>query len=148
MRKYRNYTDEDVIQAAAKVKSMAGLMKALNLIPAGGNYANMKRLVQKLKINTDHWTGQAWCRDAQLKDWSDYTKGASVKPHLIKKRGHKCESCNLEQWLGEKIALEIHHLDGNNTNNAELNLQLVCPNCHAFTENYRRPKYILNNITT
>ena len=35
------------------------------------------------------------------------------------------------------IPLEVHHKDGNHENNLEENLQLLCPNCHAQTENYR-----------
>jgi len=28
-------------------------------------------------------------------------------------------------------------MDGDSDNNAEENLQLLCPNCHAFTDNYK-----------
>lgn len=48
-----------------------------------------------------------------------------------------CESCNLSEWLGEPIPLELHHIDGNNANNSLENLQVVCPNCHAKTDFYR-----------
>lgn len=34
------------------------------------------------------------------------------------------------------IPLQIHHIDGNCLNNEENNLELLCPNCHALTENY------------
>lgn len=29
------------------------------------------------------------------------------------------------------------HKDGNNINNNLSNLELLCPNCHALTDNYR-----------
>lgn len=32
---------------------------------------------------------------------------------------------------------ELHHLDGNNHNHSLNNLQLLCPNCHSLTNNYR-----------
>lgn len=35
------------------------------------------------------------------------------------------------------IPLELHHVDGNRFNNAIQNLLLLCPNCHALTNNYR-----------
>jgi hypothetical protein len=50
---------------------------------------------------------------------------------------HQCESCNLEKWLNKPIPLELHHKDGNRYNNQLDNLMLLCPNCHALTENYR-----------
>ena len=50
---------------------------------------------------------------------------------------YKCEKCYLTCWRGEKISLELHHKDGNRRNNNLDNLQLLCPNCHALTDNYR-----------
>lgn len=55
---------------------------------------------------------------------------------LIKLRGNKCEICSNENWLGEPIKLQVHHIDGNPSNDMPLNLQLVCPNCHSFTDSY------------
>lgn len=142
MRKYKDYTDEDVINNAKEVKSIAGLLKSLGLKPYGGNYGNIKRKLQKLNVDTSHWTGQAWNRGEQLKDWSDYTRAGKLKPHLIKKRGNKCESCGLETWLDFPITLEVHHIDGDKTNNSEDNLQLLCPNCHSVTDNWRKPRFL------
>lgn len=50
---------------------------------------------------------------------------------------HKCTSCELEEWLGRPIPLELEHIDGNPTNNTLENLELLCPNCHALTPTYR-----------
>jgi len=103
MRKYRDYSDQDVINTAKTVYSIAGLLKAFDLKPAGGNYANVKRLIQRLKIDTSHWTGQGWNNGKQLKDWKDYTRVAKLKPHLIKLRSHKCEICKNSMWLNNII---------------------------------------------
>ena len=51
---------------------------------------------------------------------------------------YKCQKCGCDgQWQGGIISLELHHIDGNNTNNTLSNLQYLCPNCHALTDNYR-----------
>jgi len=50
---------------------------------------------------------------------------------------HKCECCGQTEWLGQPIPLELHHIDGNRHNNNLNNFQLLCPNCHAFTDSYR-----------
>jgi hypothetical protein len=146
MRKYRDYTDEQIVEYAKEVKSISGLLKKINKRPTGGNYAHIKRLLQNLNINTDHWTGQAWNKDQQLKDWKNYTKGVHLKPHLIKYRGLKCESCELTEWKNSSIPLEVHHVDGNRTNNSLENLQLLCCNCHAFTDNWRKRKKISDDM--
>ncbi len=146
MRQYRKYTDEDLIRCAIEVKSLAGLLRKLNLIPAGGSYANIKRLLQKLNVDCSHWTGQGWSKDKQKKDWADYTKVARLKPHLIKLRGHTCERCGIVQWFDQPINLEVHHLDGDRTNNKLTNLQLVCPNCHSYTNHYRGRKVAVEGL--
>lgn len=140
MRQYRTYTDNDIITNAAKVKSLAALLKSLNLRPAGGSFNNMKRNLQRLNVDTSHWTGQGWNSGQRLKDWTEYTKGAHVKPHLIAERGHKCESCNNGTWLKHQIPLEVHHIDGDRTNNQLDNLQLLCCNCHALTDTWKGRK--------
>lgn len=137
---YRAYTNEDVIRESANVKSISALLRKLNLRQAGGNYCTMKSLIQTLNIDCSHWTGSAWNRDAQLKDWTKYKRTTYIKKHLIKKRGHCCETCKLQEWTNKLIPLEIHHIDGDRTNNEENNLKLLCCNCHALTDNWRNKK--------
>ena len=52
-------------------------------------------------------------------------------------KNHQCECCGMTEWLGQPIPLELHHKDGNRNNNTLENYQLLCPNCHAFTDSYR-----------
>jgi len=140
VRKYRNYTNEDIVRYSKEVNSIASLLKRLELKPSGGNYANIKNNLQKLKIDTSHWTGQGWNKDQQLKDWTMYSRVGHLKKHLIKEKSHQCEKCLLTTWLEQNIVLEVHHIDGNRTNNNFDNLQLLCCNCHAQTENWRNKK--------
>lgn len=58
---------------------------------------------------------------------------------LIKEgyKERKCECCGNSEWLNRPIVLELHHIDGNHSNNALENLQLLCPNCHAITDNFK-----------
>lgn len=141
-RKYRNYTDDQIILYSKEVKSIAGLLKKLGLKPAGGNYDNMRRKVSQLKINTSHWTGQGWNKNQRTKAWKKYVGNAHIKIHLINERGHKCESCFLTTWCDKLIPIELHHIDGDRTNNNKENLQLLCPNCHSQTDNFRNRKKI------
>ncbi|MFL5738852.1 MAG: HNH endonuclease signature motif containing protein [Flavisolibacter sp.] len=62
-----------------------------------------------------------------------------LKIRILKEkvRSHRCEHCGLKMWQGRKIPLELHHRDGNKYNNKLDNLMLLCPNCHALTDNYR-----------
>lgn len=65
-----------------------------------------------------------------------------IKSHELKQKilrdglkSHKCECCGNTMWNGMLIPLELHHIDGNHYNNSWGNLQLLCPNCHALTNN-------------
>jgi len=140
MKKYREYTDDDVIKNALKVNSLAGLLRSLDLRVAGGNYAHMKKTLQRLSVDCSHWTGRAWSKNQRLKDWSKYSNISSLKPHLIKRRGHKCERCKLEEWQSSPIPLETEHKNGDRTDNREKNLELLCCNCHALTLTWRGRK--------
>jgi 5-methylcytosine-specific restriction endonuclease McrA len=61
----------------------------------------------------------------------------TLRKLLIGDVGNCCELCNTSEWLGSPITLEVHHIDGNNKNNELKNLQILCPNCHSQTDNYR-----------
>ena len=50
---------------------------------------------------------------------------------------HKCECCGGTTWMDRPIPLEVHHKDGDRHNNVIENYELLCPNCHAFTDSYR-----------
>lgn len=55
----------------------------------------------------------------------------------LKIKEQKCEKCNNKEWLSQNITLELHHIDGDNTNHTLDNLQILCPNCHSQTSNYK-----------
>lgn len=62
-----------------------------------------------------------------------------IKKYLMDKFNNKCELCGwgeINPTTG-KIPLEVHHIDGNCYNNNIDNLQLLCPNCHSITPNYK-----------
>ena len=98
MRKYRQYSDNDIINYSKQTYSIAQLLIKLDLKPSGGNYLNIKRLLQKLKVNTSHWKGQSWSKGQQLKDWSKYSHPKCFRKHLLKERNFKCESCSRKIW--------------------------------------------------
>ena len=47
-----------------------------------------------------------------------------------------CECCGLSEWRGEPLVLQLHHINGSRDDNRLENLQVICPNCHAQTENW------------
>lgn len=134
---YVRVSDEDFIKYVSESTSVAQLLRKCNKAPSGGNYYTVHKRVQNLKLDTTHWTGQGWTKDKQLKDWSAYSRSQHLKKNLLLTRGKRCESCTRSKWLKKPIPIELHHIDGDRTNNSYENLQLLCPNCHALTDNWK-----------
>lgn len=56
---------------------------------------------------------------------------------VFEEQKYACKKCNLTEWLGQPLILELEHKDGNNQNNSRENLEGLCPNCHSLTETWR-----------
>ena len=150
MKKKVQYSKEDVISAVAENKSIAGVLRQLNLRPVGGNYKTIQHLISEYGLDTSHFTGQGWNVGLAFKpqrtieddeifvENSNYRCSWRLRERYKKATGiNYCEECGLSVWRNSPIPLEIHHVYGNNTDNRISNLKLLCPNCHALTSNYR-----------
>jgi len=60
-----------------------------------------------------------------------------IKRHIKKLCGDTCQICNIKEWNGKKIILEVDHIDGDYSNNHVDNLRAICPNCHSQTNTYK-----------
>lgn len=85
------------------------------------------------KPNSDYMSLEEYLKNSQD------IQSNKVRIKLLREgyKEHKCENCGLTEWLGQPIPLELHHKDGNRNHNEIENYQLLCPNCHAFTNSYR-----------
>ena len=148
MGQYRNYTDEDFIKAWTTSGSIRQVLNNLGLVEAGGNYACAKKRAATLNLTNEHMHGQAWNKGKYYgprRPIEAYLSNEfSIKSYALKKRliregykEHKCEICGIMEWNGQPAPLELDHMDGNHHNNNLDNLQIICPNCHSQTDNYR-----------
>lgn len=147
MTKYR-YSLEEAKTAIESSTSLRQVMLKLGIAAQGGNYQVIKKLIEKYNLDASHFTGKAWNKGITIgpkKSIDNYLNNSipigshQLRLRLIKEgiKEHRCENCGLSEWLGQPISLELNHIDGNNSNNNLINLNLLCPNCHAQTPNYR-----------
>lgn len=140
MMRWENFSKEQLQEFVQESKSFAELKrKILYAENQGSSLTSLKKMIEKYQFDISHFTGQKWNKNNF--DYSRFKKGNAIKSAdavkaLSYKRGHKCECCGLTEWQRQKIPLQVHHLDGDRLNNEEENLQLLCPNCHALTDNY------------
>jgi hypothetical protein len=125
----------------------------LGIAAQGGNYRVIKKAIEKYDIDCSHFTGQAWSKGQNIgpkRPIKDYLiDGSTIKSYSLKKRLLRekmlepvCQMCFNDEWLNGPIPLELDHINGKSDDNRFENLRLLCPNCHALTPTYRRPKNI------
>lgn len=69
----------------------------------------------------------------------EYGISGHIRRYLLEKYNYSCQLCGwgeINLFTGN-IPLEVHHIDGDYTNNSEENLQLLCPNCHSLTSTFK-----------
>lgn len=148
----RKWTDEQFVEAVKTSLSYAEVLRKIGLKAAGSNYDTVKRKIKELSLDTTHMTGQVWnqgeryrpIKEAQrleeiLIENSSYRSTYHLKDRLLREnvKEYRCEYCGNTEWMGKPIALELHHVNGIKDDLRIENLQILCPNCHAFTDNYR-----------
>ena len=140
MKKWEKFTRQEIEQFVKNSRSWVNLANKLGYSKKGGSgFRTLKTMVEELDLDVSHFTGQGWNKNNF--NYERFRKGVAIKSSqaidaLVNLRGHKCESCKSENWLEQPIPLEVHHMDGDSLNNEFSNLKLLCPNCHALTDNY------------
>ena len=145
------WTDDELRAAVAANLSVAGVLRALGLVPAGGNYDQVQRRIRELCIDTSHFTGMGWNKGGRFVPTpalpleqvlvADRWTGS----HLLKKRlfreGLKKPQCELCGWCERapdgRIPVELDHINGDRNDNRLENLRILCPNCHSLQPTHR-----------
>lgn len=150
----RIYTDAQLVDKVSRSKSLTDTLKMFGLPTGGGSYTSMRRRIDKLGIDTSHWTGQSWrrgkdaitdsrvltkhSRDNIFSKESPYNRAYVRK--LVRDNElipYNCSICGIgDTWNGRPLTLQLDHINGVNNDNRLTNLRWLCPNCHSQTETF------------
>ncbi len=147
----RSWSDDQLIIAVSESYSIRNVIKQLGLVPAGGNYVQVKARIADLNLNTTHFSGSLWnkgktyhtTKRQSLEDL--LTLGSKVQSFKLKNRlyeaGLKEPKCELCGWcktsIDGRIPLELDHINGVRSDNRLENLRVLCPNCHSLQPTHR-----------
>lgn len=161
----KKFSKEEMTTFIKESKSIADVCRKCGWLPKGANYKVVKKYINEYNLDVSHFNGYASninnihnkqnekSLDEILKIDSYYNTNI-LKYRLIKEsvKQYKCEKCGISEWNCEQISLQLHHINGNSTDNRIENLQLLCPNCHSQTDSYcgnknlvKEKKYYCNN---
>ncbi len=151
MSRTRGWTDEQLIEAVKDSFSKAEVLRRLGLLPAGGSYLAVDRVVSRLGLDTSHYTGRghllgrhhSWSKSRPLNEilveFSDYLNGRGLKKRLFEANllRNQCYVCGqLPIWHGSPLVLQIDHINGIHDDNRIENLRILCGHCHSQTPTY------------
>ena len=138
--------EEKVCKLATTCNSIHEICKLLGHKGTNEYYKQIRKILEKNEIDTSHFGTKEEIsvvkkkfelKKILCKDGIPY-QTSKLRDRLIKEgyKEYKCERCGRTEWEGKPIPLQLHHINGDNKDNRLENLQILCPNCHAFTDNY------------
>lgn len=151
----RKYDKEWLTELCKNSYSYAEVLRKAGRQQGGGTQATLKKKIEEYEIDISHFTGQRWQKSPnqqnnivsrELYSLDEvFIKNSPVTQKVLrgyierhKMLEYKCQICGCDgNWQNGIIALEVDHINGDNTDNRIENLRYLCPNCHALTETYR-----------
>lgn len=138
---YTKKWEKAIIKACKESLSMASACASLRM-----NKNTFISHAKRIGCYKTNMSGRGIKKKMPLTPLEDILKGKYPEYHTYKLKlrlfenkikSKKCEVCHKRKWLNKPIPLELHHKDGDSTNHKLNNLQILCPNCHSFTDTYR-----------
>lgn len=135
---------KDVCELATKCNSINQILHILGKSNTNEYYKQIHKILEDNNVDTSHFTNVCEYTAKRKKPIEELlSSGTTVCISHLRTRvlneglkEHKCERCGRTEWEGEPIPLQLHHINGDKSDNRLENIQLLCPNCHALTDNY------------
>lgn len=146
------YTDEIITEAVQQASSYTDLVLKLGGRVGGNSYQRIKQRIKLLGLDVSHFIDPRTNLPSYIgghagkKPWQDIlVRGKTRREEgkrlrrCLQESGveYKCSKCGqVPEWFGEKLTLQVDHIDGDWSNCEKENLRFLCPNCHTQTPTF------------
>jgi Zn finger protein HypA/HybF involved in hydrogenase expression len=136
MRKAKNISRDEFIKVCNEELTMARAATKLNL-----HFNTFKKYALMYGCYQTNQSGKGTNKmiPKRIEKLEDYATRASVRKQILKEGllNYKCDSCDITEWNGKSISLELDHINGKRDDHRLENLRFLCPNCHSQTRTFR-----------
>lgn len=148
-KRQKKFTKNEIQEIINKSHSIADVCRNVGWKPVGDNYKTVHRYISEYELDVSHFTGKRTNIgnvnnkhnekpvEYYLRE-NSYINSNTLKNKLFSSglKKYKCEDCGCNKWNDKQISLQLHHINGNDTDNRLENLQILCPNCHSQTDTF------------
>ncbi len=145
------FVDQKELESIVKQsKTLAEICRRFGYSDNGAQHKQVKKVLYLRKVDFSHIQigkgankGRSLPRPVKpLKEIlvkNSRYDGRALKSRLIKESllKEQCNKCGLgPHWQGEKLTLQLEHINGDHLDNRIENLEMLCPNCHTQTKTW------------
>ncbi|MEK7529365.1 MAG: hypothetical protein AAB570_00395 [Patescibacteria group bacterium] len=143
MRKMR-WTLAMLKKAARESTSVRQVISRLGLIPAGGNYQQVKKYLEKHQIDTSHFTGQGWSKGKKR----PFIPKRTLDAILVNDSDYQSYKLKIVSIVKELNSRNAKNVDGQNTlQMAEFHSNSITQMATVETTEFRISGYSVQTVT-
>lgn len=130
------YDDEMIRKVILESKSILEAEKSLPY-----TRISITKYIKNNDISINHFRGASGRIASPETIFKKYDKrcGVTIKKYALYYNilENKCYECGLtDTWNNKPLTLQLHHINGDSSDNNVDNITLLCPNCHTQTHNF------------
>lgn len=109
---------------------------------------SMRACAKRFGFNSGTWSQAIKRGDIEPRPWvipleellvvGRRTSRTHLKRRLLNDgvKENRCEQCGITEWQGRPLNMQLHHVNGDGTDNRLENIVFLCGNCHSQTDTY------------
>jgi hypothetical protein len=151
---------ETLREITSTSESIAEIIRKCEMISSGASYKILKRRLDEdqidylhIKLGLGSNKGRKFGSPKNvtplseiLVENSSYSR-KDLKRRLVNELGWEVKCCqcgNTGEWCGQKLTIQLDHINGKSNDNRSENLRFMCPNCHSQTKTHSGKRFAKN----